>query len=80
MLSNEDLKILEVIKNNVNPESSLEKITLDSPISSLGLSSINFIKIVVVLENEFGFEFNDEELNISHFGTVQELIHYVKNK
>jgi acyl carrier protein len=50
--------------------------------SNLGdiLDSITFIKIVVALEGEFGFEFDDEMLLITKFPTVKSMIEYVESK
>lgn len=79
-MENIDIKILEVIKNNIPFVSPLEGISLDSPISSLGITSLNFIKIIVALESEFEFEFNDENLNVYHFRTLHDLICHVKKQ
>lgn len=47
---------------------------------SLGLDSITFITMVVALENEFGFEFEDEMLLTTNFPTVKALLKYVEEK
>ena len=46
----------------------------------VGLDSITFIKIVVALEGEFGFEFDDDMLLITKFPTVQSMVEYVESK
>lgn len=71
-------KIIELIKqncaleeNNVTPETKLKEISLDS---------LSFISLIVNLEQEFGIEFDDEELNIYEWETVQEIINLVEEK
>ena len=44
------------------------------------LDSMTFIKIVVALEEEFDFEFDDEKLLITEFPTVKSMIEYVESK
>lgn len=40
------------------------------------LSSVDFIKIIVSIEEEFEFEFDDEDLEIGRFSSLEELIDY----
>lgn len=40
------------------------------------ISSVDFIKIIVSIEEEFGFEFDDEDLEIGRFSSLEELIDY----
>lgn len=77
MLEKIELKILEVIKNNADLESPLE-ISPDNQILSLGITSRSFVEIVVALESEFDIEFEDENLDVRHFDTLNDLIDYVK--
>lgn len=53
-------------------------ISLDTNFS--GVDSITFIKIIVALESEFNFEFEDEMLLITKFPTVKSMIEYVESK
>ena len=72
-------KALEIIISNLN-ENSLNEISLDMDFNSIGLDSITFIKIIVALETEFGFEFEDEMLLITKFPTVKTMVEYVESK
>ncbi|WP_225999295.1 non-ribosomal peptide synthetase [Paenibacillus sp. BJ-4] len=55
-------------------------ITLETEFTSVGLNSITFINIVVDLESEFKFEFENEKLLIQEFPTIQSMIEYLESK
>ena len=46
----------------------------------LGINSIDYIKIVLVLESEFGFEFDDEALDMNNISNVRLLYQYICKK
>ena len=70
-------KVLDIIKENLVDQSSTV-VSIDSPFPEV--NSITFIKIVVTLENEFNFEFDDEMLLITKFPTIKEMVEYVESK
>jgi acyl carrier protein len=55
-------------------------IDINCEIKSLGINSMNFIRIIVSIEDEFDFEFEDEYLDMSGFNTIKNLCEYVANK
>ncbi len=65
----------QILENNCINEDQYEK-----DFSSLELDSITFIKLVVALESEFDFEFDDEMLLITVFPTVRSMYEYVESK
>jgi len=66
----ENLDILaESIENR--PEATLQEI---------GVNSISFIKIVVAIEAEFKFEFDDENLDFNKFPTLNSIVSYTERK
>lgn len=69
-------KALEIIRENI----SLETISLEMSLEELDVDSITFIKIIVAIESEFDFEFDDEKLLFSAFPTIQTMIDYVKER
>lgn len=77
-LNNVQTKIFQVIAPNLNSE--IGDVTLETGFSDAGVDSITFIKIVVALESEFGFEFDDEMLLITAFPTIKSMIEYVETK
>ena len=72
-------KIVEVIASNMDEIYSGE-ISLDMDFSNIGLDSFTFIKIVVNLESEFDFEFDDEMLLNIVFPTLKTMVEYVESK
>jgi amino acid adenylation domain-containing protein len=72
-------RAFEVIIENLS-EKKLDDILFDMDFISVGLDSITFIKIVVALEGEFDFEFDDEMLLITKFPTIKSMIEYVESK
>jgi len=61
-------------------DSKIGDVTLDTGVAGAGVDSITFIKIVVALEGEFDFEFDDDMLLITKFPTVKTMIEYVESK
>lgn len=49
-------------------------------LSVIGIDSITFVQIIVALENEFDFEFDEEMLFIEKFPTIKSLVEYVELK
>jgi len=72
-------KILQIIKNNVDPNVT-KLITLDKDLQSAGIDSITFIKIIVALEKEFNFEFDDNMLLFTAFPNLKSFIEYIVYK
>lgn len=70
-------RVLDIISENTNVQLS-DCISEDSNFPEM--DSITFIKIIVALENEFDFEFDDEMLLISRFPTIKPMIEYVEIK
>lgn len=71
-------KIIEIILS----ASALGEEYADSttPLYELSLDSLSFVSVIVKLENEFGIEFNTEDLNIGKWETVQNIITAVEEK
>lgn len=74
---NLDERILKIISENSD---GYEEINPQSDFTDLGLDSITFIKIIVDLECEFDFEFDDEMLLFTAFPDVYSMVCYVKSK
>jgi len=69
---NEVMRIIKkVVDREINENDSLSQSDMDS---------ITFIRIVVALESEFDFEFDDEMLLIKKFPTIKSMIEYVESK
>lgn len=72
-------RAFKTILSNINGE-QLDNISLDTHFSQIGIDSISFIKVIVDLESEFDFEFDDEMLQFMRFPTIRRMIEYVESK
>lgn len=72
-------KVIRIIKSNIGDKENLS-ILADMELGYIGINSINFIKIIVDIESEFGFEFDDDKLSHKAFTNVENVIEYVKSK
>ena len=69
-------RVMEIILYYVSDENKA-KLTIDDPMSSFGINSVDFIKIIVAIETEYNFEFFYEDLAMDRFHTVRDLSEYV---
>lgn len=74
-------KVIDIIKG-VLLERGQENIKVNekSVNNEIGMDSLAFIHIVVMIEEHFAFEFEDERLLSNSFGTVNDFINYVYSK
>lgn len=69
-------KILEIVNaNNKNNEIMLEQV--DMELSGLGMDSIDFIRIIVDLEEAFGLEIPDEYLLMTEMNTITKMLNII---
>lgn len=50
----------------------------NAQLTDLGIDSMLFIQLVVDIEDEFGFEFDDEDLLLELYDTMEDVINKVK--
>lgn len=67
-----------VIKSTLAPKN--EDVTLETSFVEAGVDSITFVNLVVALESEFNFEWDDEMLLITAFSTIRSMVEYVDSK
>ena len=70
-------RILKLLKENVSLEKIKKGVDLETNLEEIGVSSVDFIKLIVGIENEFDIEFDDEHLSYEKFKTVRDLIDYL---
>jgi len=71
-------KAFGVIKSTLAPKN--EDVTLETSFVEAGVDSITFVNLVVALESEFNFEWDDEMLLITAFSTIRSMVEYVDSK
>ncbi len=72
--------LIEIYKGYINDEKIKNEINADSKLESLNISSVDYIKIIIDIENEFNFEFGDYELAPGTFSTVSDMVAYISKK
>lgn len=73
-------KLLSIIKENAELVKDINISQYDEKLEDFGVNSISFIKMVVAIESEYGFEFDDEDLDFTKINTVNKLVEYIENK
>ena len=54
-----------------------KEVYVNVPISNLELDSIDYMKIMIGIENEFGFEFRNEDLDLEKYGDIDHFIDFI---
>lgn len=72
-------RLAEIIRKAVNLS---DDVALDenTDLDQIDINSLNFLKIIVDIEDEFDIEFDDEELNFELFGTIHSIIEKIDEK
>ncbi|MCR3761671.1 acyl carrier protein [Clostridium felsineum] len=73
-------KIINIICNALGNNDNRDSILKSKDLAEFGFNSLNFIKIIVKLEDEFDIEFSDNELNCSNYNSVYKILNLVKSK
>lgn len=67
--------IIEILKKNgIEWEDSFDSLDL----STVGIDSLLFIQLIVEIEEKFGFEFNDEDLDASLYKSMDDFLQKVR--
>ena len=72
-------RVLEIISESLD-DGRNQNVTLESTLEQLNVASIDFIKIIVGLEEEYDIEFDDEMLLFESFMDVTSIVDYVLKK
>ncbi len=75
------IKIEEILRNNIikHSEGRIE-IDFEKDLQSIGMNSIYYVKLIIVIEQEFGFEFDDDFMIMDKFQSLNEIVDYVVEK
>ncbi len=72
------MELVERIKNIISTvlkvdKEKIDEISQDETLNRVGVDSVNFIEIVVSLEEEFNIAFEDDELLLQNLNTINKL-------
>ncbi|RCX09097.1 acyl carrier protein [Anaerobacterium chartisolvens] len=73
-------KLIKILSENVKFGDQAGNLSSKDNLEVLGINSVSFIKIAVEIENEFGFEFEDEDLNMEKFPNIGTIVEYVNTR
>lgn len=72
--------LCDVINKSFEQYYGLRDIKPDDNLNDLGINSIAFIKIMIVLEERFDIEIDDGETEVSNYTTVGDIVRLVSQK
>lgn len=76
------IEVLDTVSNfiidTINEVVGLNVKSTGEMLNDSNINSLNFIEIVVKIEDEFNIEFEDDKLMFNSFATIDDLISYVK--
>lgn len=81
-----DIKIREIIieclKKIVGEDSvyNLDNIDNDTSLLSIGVNSLNVIKIIILLEEDFNISFEDEDIAMKNWKDINSIISVIKRR
>ena len=57
-----------------------DDLDVDKPFDEYNINSVDYLKIIVGTEIEFGFDFDDDDLAIGKFKKMRDIIEYILSK
>ena len=76
-LSDIQKKLREIIKEIISSPELVDNIGPYDELTSIGINSISFVKIMVAIEQEYGIEVDDDDLDINKFKNLDGLVNYI---
>lgn len=77
-----EMKLRKILKDCVGQE-YVDKVAIISnkdQLTSLGINSLIFVKIILAIEDEFGFEFDNDNLILNKLMTLNDFVRYIESK
>ena len=68
--------VIECINNAIGDDLYLDLSTISDtdPLRSVGLNSLNTIKVIISLEEQLGIELEDEDISMNHWRDIASII------
>lgn len=85
LADSEERKIIEkvlrdILSKYISLEKPIEEVQVDDELEKIGVDSISFMKMVVAIELAYDFEFEDEDLIVDNFQTLDNVIQYISKR
>ncbi len=75
-----ELKVGKILFETLGEELSVEQISMTERFEDIGVNSLNFMKVIVYIESEFEFEFEDDALNVKNYENAMSLVNYINKR
>jgi len=75
-------QLKDIIAHKLDVNIKVEEIETDTPLleEGLGLDSIAVMEFITLIEETFGFQFAEDELNLEPFQNLQTLSQFINTK
>ncbi|MBN2531401.1 MAG: hypothetical protein JXB88_00845 [Spirochaetales bacterium] len=80
MITDIEKTVKDIIKKSIDVKIPIDEIGTEDDLLNVGLTSRNFLKLVVGIETEWGFEFDDEFLNFNKLRTLKDISAYIEKR
>lgn len=79
MIENVIDRLKQIIAEQLDVNIKLQDIDADAPLfeGGLGLDSIAIVELITLIEERFGFQFADDELNLKPFQDLRTLAQFI---
>lgn len=75
-----EAQVRKILKGEAGHLTSIDSIGLEDDISDFGITSVNYIKLLVLIESEFEFEIKNEDLIYENFNTIHKIVTYIEQR
>lgn len=79
-MDNIETKVRDIIDKSVKLTKPIDLVGCEEDLMEIGINSYSAIRIIVEIEHEFDFEFDEEGLNFENIQQIQSLVNYIKSK
>lgn len=69
--------LISLYKKYIGNIEIINTLTLESVLIDLAINSVDYIKIIIDIENEFNIEFDDNDLTPGTFQTIGNMVDYI---
>ena len=73
-------ELKNIIKSTMQLEQSTDEIIGEDLINELGINSVDALEILILVENQFDIQIDDDDLNAELISTIDGLAAYISRK
>lgn len=73
-------KVREIINSCINSDIDVDLIQLEDNLPQYGMNSISCIRLIVSIEDQYGFKVEDENLIVENFQSISKIVSYISKR